>query len=335
MTVFLKEYSPKFENLYWERLKDIDSEFQKKLLEELNLSLSSDNQFSTFRDLILASHERLQNCVRDLDLEKNNSGMWGAWKNLQRKKDIHKSKKKEKNADLEQELESLKQDIKSLKQEVKIFSRIHNYYDSRIKKNQNNVKLNLEILGKVHVCPYCNRDYINERNCKFPGGHLDHFFPRSKYPFFAICLYNLIPCCAICNTKKRTDDLRVSPFRETNLSSDFEFEFELNEESWEPNLVSSNQEVENDIEILGLREAYKIHKDELTLIAKKREEYSKIYEKHLSKILEEDLNNIYTSVEDLIFGEMKSCDSEHYKNTPLSYLKHQFYTYIESIHEEG
>ena len=56
MTVFLKEYSPKFENLYWERLKDIDSEFQKKLLEELNLSLSSDNQFSTFRDLILASH---------------------------------------------------------------------------------------------------------------------------------------------------------------------------------------------------------------------------------------------------------------------------------------
>ena len=313
MTVFLKKYSPKFENLYWERLKDIDSKFQENLLEELNLSLSSDNQFSTFRDLILASHERLQNCVRDLDLETNNSGTWGVWKNLQNKKE-----KDEK-----------------LKQEVETFSRIHNFYDSRIKKNKNNVKLNLEILGKVHVCPYCNRDYINERNCKFPGGHLDHFFPRSKYPFFAICLYNLIPCCAVCNTKKRTNDLQVSPFIETDLSSDFKFEFELNEESWEPNLVSSNQEVENDIEILGLREAYKIHKDELTLIAKKREEYSKIYEKHLSKILGEDLNNIYTSVEDLIFGEMKSCDAERYKNTPLSYLKHQFYTYIELIHEEG
>ena len=312
MTVFLKKYSPKFENLYWERLKDIDSKLQENLLEELNLSLSSDNQFSTFRDLILASHERLQNCVRDLDLKTNNSGMWGVWKNLQNKKE-----KDEK-----------------LKQEVKTFSRIHNFYDSRIKKNRNNVKLNLEILGKVHVCPYCNRDYINERNCKFPGGHLDHFFPRSKYPFFAICLYNLIPCCAVCNTKKRTNDLQVSPFIETDLISDFKFEFELNEESWEPNLVSSNQEVENDIEILGLREAYKIHKDELTLIAKKREGYSKLYEKHLSKILEEDLNNIYTSVEDLIFGEMKYCDAERYKNTPLSHLKHQFYTYIESIHEK-
>ena len=128
--------------------------------------------------------------------------------------------------------------------------------------------------------------------------------------------------------------MQVSPFRETDLSSDFKFEFELNEESWEPNLVFSNQEVENDIEILGLREAYKIHKDELTHIAKKREEYSKLYEEHLSKLLEEDINNIYTSVEDLIFGEMKSCDAERFKNTPLSYLKHQFYTYIESIHKD-
>lgn len=320
MTVFLKKYSPKFEDLYWERIKTIYPKFQKELLTELNSSLSSNNKFSTFRDLILASHECLQNCVRDL--EKNNSGMWGSWKKLQ-----DKINEKEKNEELEQE-------IKSLKQEVKIFSRMHNYYDSRIKKNQDNVKLNLEILGKVHVCPYCNRDYINERNCKFPGGHLDHFFPRSKYPFFAICLYNLIPCCAICNTKKRTDDLHVSPFRKTNVNSNFEFEFELNEGFWAPNLLSSDQEVENDIEILGLREAYKIHKDELTLIAKKREEYSKLYEKHLSNILDEDLNNIYTSVEDLIFGEMKSCDAERYQNTPLSYLKHQFYTYIESIHED-
>lgn len=320
MTVFLKKYSPKFEALYLERI-NIDLKFQENLLVKLNESLSSNNKFSTFRDLILASHERLQNCVRDL--ETNSSGMWGDWKNLQNK--INKKEKDEKS----------KQEIDSLKKEVKIFISIHNYYDSRIKKNQNNVKLNLEILGKVHVCPYCNRDYINERNCKFPGGHLDHFFPRSKYPFFAICLYNLIPCCAICNTKKRTDDLQVSPFRETDLSSDFKFEFELNEKSWEPNLVFSNQEVENDIEILGLREAYKIHKDELTHIAKKREEYSKLYEKHLSKILDEDLNNIYTSVEDLIFGEMKSYDAERYKNTPLSYLKHQFYTYIESIHGEG
>lgn len=313
MTVFLKKYSPKFENLYWERLEDIDSTFQENLLTELNLSLTSDNQFSTFRDLIFASHERLQNCVRDF--ETNNPPMWDAWKNLQNK--INKKEMDEK-----------------LKQKMENFIRIHNFYDSRIKKNKNNVKLNLEILGQVHVCPYCNRDYINERNCKFPGGHLDHFFPKSKYPFFAICLYNLIPCCAICNTKKRTKDLQVSPFRETKLSSDFKFEFELNEDCWEPNLAFSNQEVENDIEILGLREAYKIHKDELTLIAKKREEYSKLYEKHLSKILDEDLNNIYTSVEDLIFGEMKSCDAERFKNTPLSYLKHQFYTYIESIHKD-
>ena len=28
---------------------------------------------------------------------------------------------------------------------------------------------------------------------------IDHFFPKRKYPFLALCYYNLIPSCDICN----------------------------------------------------------------------------------------------------------------------------------------
>lgn len=42
-------------------------------------------------------------------------------------------------------------------------------------------------------CPLCQIDTIS---C------FDHFLPKSKFPEFAINIYNLIPSCNICNSKK-------------------------------------------------------------------------------------------------------------------------------------
>lgn len=62
----------------------------------------------------------------------------------------------------------------------------------------------------IDTCPYCNRNFIlnmhkddkadNDgmlRECQF-----DHYYSQEKYPFFALSLYNLIPCCAACNSIK-------------------------------------------------------------------------------------------------------------------------------------
>lgn len=64
-----------------------------------------------------------------------------------------------------------------------------------------------------NVCPYCNRSYImtlsKDRNVK---PQIDHFFPTSIYPFFAVSYYNLIPSCTICNgleLKIDTDPLKA------------------------------------------------------------------------------------------------------------------------------
>lgn len=47
------------------------------------------------------------------------------------------------------------------------------------------------------LCPYCGLE-----TC----GTLDHFLPKSKYLLLSTTLFNLIPCCFICNNKKSNID---------------------------------------------------------------------------------------------------------------------------------
>lgn len=54
----------------------------------------------------------------------------------------------------------------------------------------------------LKICPYCGRQHINV--AQFPGyrdskPNIDHFLPKSSYPFLAISFRNLIPCCSVCN----------------------------------------------------------------------------------------------------------------------------------------
>ncbi len=49
----------------------------------------------------------------------------------------------------------------------------------------------------LHVCPYCGMEYIKPTNRS--KKQIDHFLPKRKYPFLALCYYNLIPSCDTCN----------------------------------------------------------------------------------------------------------------------------------------
>lgn len=58
----------------------------------------------------------------------------------------------------------------------------------------------------IRYCPYCNAETIyvvpkedgTESECYRSA--LDHYLPRSRYPFFGLSLYNLIPACTRCNS---------------------------------------------------------------------------------------------------------------------------------------
>lgn len=66
----------------------------------------------------------------------------------------------------------------------------------------------------ARICPYCQLHHVNYY---IPSGKksfslrppLDHFFPRSNYPYLAVSLSNLIPCCSQCNSGVK---LALDPF---------------------------------------------------------------------------------------------------------------------------
>ncbi len=60
---------------------------------------------------------------------------------------------------------------------------------------------------KVNTCIYCNRNYIFDiRENGHIKGHIDHFYPKAKYPYFAMNYFNFIPVCESCNKVKSEFD---------------------------------------------------------------------------------------------------------------------------------
>lgn len=58
---------------------------------------------------------------------------------------------------------------------------------------------------ELRCCPYCNSDLLyafgfRRNKIEFARSALDHFYPKSLYPFLAISLCNLVPSCYRCNT---------------------------------------------------------------------------------------------------------------------------------------
>ncbi|MBL1410967.1 HNH endonuclease [Sphingobacterium faecale] len=89
----------------------------------------------------------------------------------------------------------------------------------------------------VNVCPYCNRNYIHTSITEHgrTRAELDHFYPKSKYPFLSISLYNLIPSCHVCNSNlKKSRDFysqkHLHPF-ENDFINDFCFEINYLEDT--------------------------------------------------------------------------------------------------------
>lgn len=77
----------------------------------------------------------------------------------------------------------------------------------------------VQLLG-VEVCPYCNRTFTttvrSKRGTFYRQNQVDHYAPRSKYPWFALSLKNLIPVCGNCNQRKGdTDEFVLYPYEES------------------------------------------------------------------------------------------------------------------------
>lgn len=139
-------------------------------------------------------------------------------------------------------------------------------------------------LGLV-VCPYCNRNFIQHikvgrnRNGKVISvkGQIDHFYPRSLYPYLAITRRNLVPSCPTCNGSSGKHDIdtrkedMVNPyllkdsrglrFKMKIVNSKF---FDLNSCAKGTEIIfdtSNNSQLENNIKVFHLEKLYETHRD--------------------------------------------------------------------------
>lgn len=95
------------------------------------------------------------------------------------------------------------------------FTSYHWGQDSRLERWDS-----AELIRKsgIRYCPYCNAEtvYVIPKSEEANGeddyrSALDHFLPRSTYPFLGLSIYNLIPSCTRCNTsyKQKRDPLSL------------------------------------------------------------------------------------------------------------------------------
>lgn len=141
-------------------------------------------------------------------------------------------------------------------------------------------------------CPYCNRNYVfsvNKKGSVKP--EIDHFYPRSLYPYLAVSYFNLIPSCSTCNgfgVKEGKDTFYAYPISNPYeiQSKDFKFSITpksinyLNVENKKYNFddfeININGNKEN-LDVFRLEELYKQHKDIVLELLIKKAYYPKSY----------------------------------------------------------
>ena len=180
----------------------------------------------------------------------------------------------------------------------------------------------------LNTCPYCNRNYIYTITKGKVNHQLDHFYPKHKYPLFAVSLYNLIPSCAMCNSagakgiKDPLEHALISPYLVKHL--DFHFNYKL----LSPAIIKGdyngetigiyldNRKAEND-SVFHLTSFYEKHDDHVVdLIYKRKFVYTDKFLKSLSKIIG---NKINQSIINRFLTGAYTTEDEYHKR-PLSKL---------------
>ena len=224
--------------------------------------------------------------------------------------------------------------INTRKDDLRIFENYYSEFFHRIDETigyRNNMSLvkNLEIT----VCPYCNRNYINSRKNHI-GANFDHYYDKDTYPFFALTLGNLIPCCATCNRIKKNETYKFCPF---DLESKDEVLFKVSLDENFSSIQLYFNSLRQDGNILELEEAYQIHQVDVNDMFEREEIYCQDYRKSLAELLENKESGIsFTEsyFDAMIYGEIASDDFSNYLRSSLSKLKKDIYDYIVQLRAE-
>ena len=202
----------------------------------------------------------------------------------------------------------------------------------------------LEILNS-DVCPYCNRTFtfsIN-KNGKKQKPEFDHYFPKRKYPYLGISIFNLVPICSNCNKGKGekyvtgNKQVVLYPYEEDfetiqiKFSSDFD-RIEAwfnNEEELRVKMQGNNKDIISSYnDAFKIEELYSLHKDYIIEILKKSIMLNDDFVFSIYSSFPELFSDI-NEVKELIYGNYLK--HENFGRRPLSKMTHDLLEELQRI----
>ncbi len=167
----------------------------------------------------------------------------------------------------------------------------------------------------IHVCPYCNRNYIfnfSKNNTQEATAQLDHFFDKKDYPYLAISIYNLVPSCSTCNQRKSSKRENIFyPYLESfNESAKFRYKgiksiakdekidfLDSKRVMFDIEAIKDDEKVEKHIEVFNLKNLYEEHKDIVAELLQKKEIYNDSY---IDELMQKYEGTLFKNREDLL-----------------------------------
>ncbi|EFM10685.1 hypothetical protein PaecuDRAFT_2597 [Paenibacillus curdlanolyticus YK9] len=160
--------------------------------------------------------------------------------------------------------------------------------------------------SELRVCPYCNRQYITPvySDNGMMRADIDHFLPKSIYPYFSMSLYNLVPVCKSCNQSLKRD--KAFTFKHLNPHEEHigdYFTFQADVVTNEISIVANDKvdEIKEHVETFKIAPLYNYHRNQVEELIKKRIAYPDAY---IKKLYDEhkDIFNSEQEVKQLIVG---------------------------------
>ena len=218
-------------------------------------------------------------------------------------------------------------------------------YDGTIGNSKSKSYWLAEHIGR-NSCTYCNRQYTftvsgknNDERITRPA--FDHWFPKSRFPLLSLNLYNLIPCCAVCNSGAKGDRVFqltkfVHPYEQKDDDPKFKFVPAIADKDkgeWTVVLDRdkvAHPEVDNTIKAFELDGIYNMHGPlEVKEMMEFAQAYSNTYLLQIYNQMKKDFGAVAFSQEDvyrILFGT-ESVPAK-FLDRPLSKMKHDILEYL-------
>lgn len=233
--------------------------------------------------------------------------------------------------------------------QTELINKYQSLYDlfdyERVIANNRDVSYSIAKIIGQNTCVYCNRQYIftvdDENNNHITRPEFDHYLNKSKYPFFGLSLYNLIPSCHICNSNcKGTKVLstEMNPYL-TDKKNYFKFSYNIDRKGLPSSIEikdidsQKRNEVNELLDCFKIKEIYNCHTNlelkDLYVFATK---YSDTYlQEILNKISADFMFNSQEEAYRILFGTelLEQKDNER----PLSKFKRDILKELKVIND--